>query len=267
VEICYFFILEVVITVSKTSPIFGRENEKFQSNNLTFLTIISLKMPIITQTYFDFFKDLAQNNSSEWFHANKKRYEKDAKEPFMTLVEAIVASLSDTEPDLALTPVKSMIFRINRDIRFSKDKRPYKENLAASIGRGGTKDKVSPGHYFHLGIAENFLAGGCYWFEEKETLYRVRNFIAQNPERFSQLIENKDFKAKWGVIKGEKNKRIPPEFADDVALQPLIMNTQFYWGASLSNDVVLSDNFVDILRGFWLAAQPMNAFFREAMYG
>lgn len=224
-------------------------------------------MSIITQSYFDFFTDLSQNNTSEWFHAHKKRYEKDAKEPFMALVEAIVASLSDTEPDLSLTPVKSMMFRINRDIRFSKDKRPYKENLAASITRGGTKDKTAPGHYFHLGNGENFLAGGCYWFEEKETLFRVRNFIAQHPERFSQLLENKDFIAKWGTIKGDKNKRIPPDFVEDVKLQPLIMNTQFYWGANISQEMVLRGDLVEILRGYFIAAQAMNTFFREAMKG
>jgi uncharacterized protein (TIGR02453 family) len=224
-------------------------------------------MPIITQAYYDFFEELAQNNSSEWFHANKKRYERDAKEPMLALMEAVVAALADTEPDLALTPVNKMLFRVNRDIRFSKDKRPYKENLAASIGRGGTKDKVSPGHYFHLGLKDNFLAGGCYWFEEKETLTRVRNFIAQYPERFAQLLENKDFKSKWGTIKGEKNKRVPTDFVEDVKVQPLILNTQFFWSTTIPKEVVLSDKLVEILRGYFVAAQPMNAFFREAMYG
>jgi uncharacterized protein (TIGR02453 family) len=221
---------------------------------------------MLKQSYFDFFEELSKNNDREWFTANKKRYEKDAKEPFITLVEAIVASLHDTEPDLSLIPAKQMLFRINRDIRFSKDKRPYKEHMSASIGRFGTKDKIYPGHYMHIAPHETFIAGGAYWFEEKTMLYRVRNFIAQYPERFAELIDNQAFKSTFGEIKGEKNKRMAPEFVEDVKRQPLIANTQFYWSIALTPKDALKPNFVEILRGYFETAQPLNNFLIEAMY-
>jgi uncharacterized protein (TIGR02453 family) len=224
-------------------------------------------MAIIQQAYFDFFEDLAKNNNSIWFNENKKRYEKTVKEPFLQLIEAIVASLHDTEPDLALVPAKQMLFRINRDIRFSKDKRPYKEHLGASIGRFGTKDKLYPGHYFQLGHAETFLAGGAYWFEEKEMLNRVRFFIADHAERFNTLLNAPAFAEKWGEIKGDKNKRLTSaELTEAAAMQPLIMNTQFYWSANIEPAMALRPDFVDILRGYFAAAQDMNAFLVEAMY-
>ena len=113
---------------------------------------------MLQQSYFDFFAELAQNNERDWFLAQKKRYESVAKEPFLHLLEQIVASLADSEPDLSLIPVKQMLFRINRDVRFSKDKRPYKEHLSASIGRFGTKDKLYPGHYLQLSAGESFMA-------------------------------------------------------------------------------------------------------------
>jgi uncharacterized protein (TIGR02453 family) len=225
-------------------------------------------MAILQPDYFDYFKDLAKNNNTVWFNENKKRYEKSAKEPFLALIEAVVAALNDTEPDLGLVPTKQMLFRINRDIRFSKDKRPYKENLAASIGRFGTKDKIYPGHYLQMGVSECFLAGGAYWFEEKEMLNRVRHFIADNPERFQNLLNEKAFSEKWTTIQGEKNKRLPnADLTEAAAEQPLIYNTQFYWSATFDSQLALQDNFVDILRGYFEAAQNMNQFLIEAMYG
>lgn len=221
---------------------------------------------MLNQAYFDFFEELALNNDRDWFHANKKRYEKDVKEPFVRLVEAVVASLRDTEPDLALIPAKQMLFRINRDIRFSKDKRPYKEHLSASIARFGTKDKLYPGHYFQIGATESFIAGGAYFFEEKEMLLRVRRFIMDNHERFLTLLNDPVFVEKWETIKGEKNKRLPPEFVEIAEIQPLIFNTQFYWGKNIEPKLALQDNFIEILRGYFEAAQPMNQFLVEAMY-
>jgi uncharacterized protein (TIGR02453 family) len=222
---------------------------------------------MIKQSYFDFFEELAANNHRDWFLANKKRYENDVKEPFLKLLEEIVASLADSEPDLGLTPVKNMMFRINRDTRFSKNKDPYKNNLGGSITRFGTKDKAYPGHYVQLGI-ENFIAGGAYWFEEKEMLNRVRHFMAMNAERFSQLLENQDFKSKWIEIKGEKNKRLnDPDLMEAAKSQPLILNTQFYWGIDIKKDMALKPDFVQQLRGYFIAAQPMNQFLLEAMNG
>ncbi len=222
---------------------------------------------MMSQDYFDFFNDLSKNNDREWFNANKKRYEVYAKEPFIGLIEKIVESLADSEPELSLIPAKQMLFRINKDVRFSKDKRPYKEHMSASIGRFGTKDKLYPGHYLQLSAHESFIAGGAYFFEEKEVLLRVRRFIMDNEERFSELINAPLFKEKWGEIKGEKNKRFPPEFTEALEIQPLIANNQFYWSKNIDSKEALEPNFVNILRGYFEAAQPMNEFLKEALYG
>ena len=222
---------------------------------------------MLTQDYFDFLLNLSKNNDRDWFNAHKKQYEKSAKEPFIELVEKIVASLADSEPELSLIPAKQMLFRINRDIRFAKDKRPYKEHLSASIGRYGTKDKIYPGHYFQLGAQESFIAGGAYFFEEKETLLRVRRYIMDNIEHFSSLISDENFINHWGEIKGEKNKRMAAEFTEALEYQPLIANTQFYWSKDIPAKEALKPDFVEVLRGHFEAAQPLNEFLKEAIYG
>ena len=123
-----------------------------------------------------------------------------------------------------------------------------------------------PGHYLQVSSGESFLAGGAYFFEEKEMLLRVRRYIMDNHERFLSLLHAPAFVEKWETIKGETNKRLTPEFAEFAEIQPLIANKQFYWGKNIEPKMALQDNFVDILRGHFEAAQPMNQFLVEAMY-
>lgn len=222
---------------------------------------------MLEQSYFDFFAELARNNEREWFLSQKTRYESTVKAPFLHLLEQITASLNDSEPELSLIPAKQMLFRINRDARFSKDKRPYKEHLSASIGRFGTKDKLYPGHYLQLSAHDSFIAGGAYFFEEKETLLRVRRYVVDNSDAFNALISDKKFTSKWGEMRGERNKRMQPEFAEVVEHQPFVANKQFYWQAQLDAKLALRPDFPNILRGYFEAAQPLNAFLREAIYG
>jgi uncharacterized protein (DUF2461 family) len=113
---------------------------------------------------------------------------------------------------------------------------------------------------------ESFLAGGAYWFEEKEMLLRVRRFIMDNSERFSALLNDPIFVKNWETIKGEKNKRMTSEFTEFVAIQPLVANTQFYWGKNIEPKMAFQDGFVETIKAHFEAAQPMNQFFIEAMY-
>ncbi len=224
-------------------------------------------MPIITPAYFEFFDDLAKNNDSPWFQANKKRYEKDVKEPFLQLIGEIIHQLQNsTEPDLIVDP-KRCLFRINRDIRFSADKRPYKEHLAASISKFGTKDKLYPGHYIHLGNDQLMIAGGAYFFEEKEMLARVRHYIADHEGEFKGLMEEPAFKEAFGEIKGEQNKRLTPELEEARQKQPLIANKQFYWSIELDKTEALKEDFAKYLVRVMKITKPLQDFLIAAMYG
>ena len=101
-------------------------------------------MIYFTKDFIGFFSDLENNNNRDWFHENKKRYETSVKGPFESLVSALISELSKVYPEMTITP-KDAIFRINRDIRFSKDKSPYKTHMAALISPGGKKDKTTSG--------------------------------------------------------------------------------------------------------------------------
>jgi len=116
---------------------------------------------MFTETYIQFFQDLANNNVREWFHANKKTYETAVKKPFYKFVEQLIEEIRLVNPDILITP-KDAIFRINRDIRFSKDKSPYKLNMSAAISKYGKKGNTCPGLYNDTGAEYVYVTRGAY---------------------------------------------------------------------------------------------------------
>jgi uncharacterized protein (TIGR02453 family) len=222
-------------------------------------------MSYFTQDFLDFFKELSQNNYKEWFHENKKRYENFVKNPFYEFVQEMIDRIRIEDPELEITP-KEAIFRINRDIRFAKDKSPYKTHMAASISAGGRKRHDVPGLYFQLSPEKSFVAGGSYVLE-KETLYRIRSAIAKAPDAFSKVIEEEEFKKKFGTIQGEKNKVLPKEFQDVLSKQPLIANKQFYYWADLDAGAILKPTLPEIIMDYYHAGKGVNEFLKGALSG
>jgi uncharacterized protein (TIGR02453 family) len=178
-------------------------------------------MIYFTPDFTKFLKDLEQNNSTEWFNQNRKVYEKQVKEPFARFVAEMIKQIQKHEPDVNIKPADA-IARINKDVRFSKDKTPYNTHVAANISPFGKKDKSYPGFYFQLSHDKVMLYGGSYMVQPVQ-LSKIRNSIAGNIEAFSALYESKDFKEKFGTIQGEKNKRVPEEFQTVAAQEPLIL--------------------------------------------
>jgi uncharacterized protein (TIGR02453 family) len=218
---------------------------------------------MLTQQSLDFLKDLAQNNNREWYHDNKKRYEKELKKPFENLVTAVIAEVQKVDPEVEI-PARKAIFRIYRDTRFSKDKTPYKTHVSAIIGPGGTKNKMYPGFYLHVEPGMLMLGGGAY-FLDTQSLYQVREFIMQNKDRFNQLITDPTFVAKYETLRGEQNKRLPKELTKAAEEQPLLYNKQFYFMAELPPDHVLREDFLDFMMEYYMAAKPVKDFLKEAL--
>jgi uncharacterized protein (TIGR02453 family) len=219
----------------------------------------------INKKLIEFLIDLEFNNNRDWFLANKPRYEKDVKEPFLHLIDELRTRLLPTEPYLADLETKKMIFRQHRDTRFSQNKNPYKEHVSALISPFGTKDKGFPSHYMHISSKEIFVAGGIYWFEEKELLQKVRNFVKDNNNCFSKLISDKNFVEKYGEIKGDKNKRLPKEFVEFEKTQPLIANKQFYWAATFDPKILFKEEGFELILSHFHIVKSLQDFFKEAI--
>lgn len=218
-------------------------------------------MQYFNEEFNDFFKGLAPNNNKEWFHANKKMYERAVKQPFDKFLLDLIANVKQAyAPTLDLAP-KQAKFRINRDIRFSKDKTPYKMFVSAVITPQGRKSREAVGLYLQLGVGELSFGGGSY-APSKEALDIIRNKIATHPQEFEQLLQQKAFTTFYptGVL-GEKNKRLPKKLKEATKKQPLIANKQFYFMANYEDEALItSPNFMDFVLQHYQAAIPMNNF-------
>lgn len=140
---------------------------------------------------YSFLRDLKKNNNKEWFDKNKERY-LIAKENVATVTDSFLKELSKFDKRFAQLTSKDCLFRIYRDVRFAKDKRPYKQNLGASLNVGGKKVQ-NAGFYLHIEPGETFLAGGI-WMPPGDLLKKIRQEIDYNSKQFNKILATSDFK-------------------------------------------------------------------------
>jgi len=218
----------------------------------------------LSKEYISFFKELSANNTSEWFNANKKRYEQHVKAPFHQLVQEVIVLMKKMDPQITLEP-KDSVFRINRDIRFSNDKSPYKTYMAAVVSRGGRKDTATPGIYFQADGGSISIFGGSYE-PDKENLARIRKAIAKDPKRVNKILQGKKFTDLFGKLGGDRYKILPPEFKAVAETTPAMYNKSFHYekeykGASYVTRTDLAKFIVD----HYKTAQEWNTFLMEAL--
>lgn len=215
--------------------------------------------------FLEFFKELAPNNHKDWFDENRKRYHKVIKDPFYAFVDEMIPEIAKIDKTNYDIMPKDCVFRINRDIRFSKDKSPYKLKMSAVISPGGKKDKTYPGLYFEMGPEDFRIYGGVYQLD-KDQLYDCRESIAKNLSKFNKIINEPKFKEVYGELNGDKNKIIPKEFKEAGEKQPLIYNKMWYYFTKLDPEVILQDDFKDILIENYKIGKPVKDFFEKALY-
>ena len=222
-------------------------------------------MPHFDPDFLQFFKDLAANNNREWFTANKKRYDTIVKKPFEIFITDLIDKVKKDDPTVQIE-AKDAIFRIYRDIRFSKDKTPYKIQVSAIVSPGGRKDMLTPGMYLELGPEHVRVYGGVY-MPEKNDLFNIRSYIVAHNDEFNTLIKDKKFVEMYGEVRGEKNKIIPKEFKDAAVAQPLLYNKQLYYFGQMEPEVVLSKDLINRIYAYYEAAKPMKKFLMKAIKG
>ncbi|WP_299185873.1 DUF2461 domain-containing protein [uncultured Aquimarina sp.] len=221
-------------------------------------------MQYFTEDFVNFFKELEQNNHKEWFHANKKRYELSIKKPFEVFVDRMIQEIQKYDPTLKIE-AKDCILRINKDIRFSKDKTPYNIHYTAFVSRGGRKDKSVPGMFLRFSPEMVGVMGGCFGVS-KEQLHGIRTKISQDSSGFRKLLNDDDFVQKFGSIKGRALKRVPKEWKEAFEKEPLIANKQFYFVGEESPDLITSESLIDKLMDYWKVMRPMNEYLTKAIY-
>lgn len=218
---------------------------------------------MLTKAYSTFFKDLEANNHKEWFQTHKSRYENDVKKPFVTLLEAIIDGVQAFDQEISTDP-KAAIFRINRDVRFSKDKTPYNTLMKAGIAPGGKKSAL-PGYYLGIG-ADTIHVGGGMFGVDKDQLKQIRSDIVHDHEGLASIINASDFKDRFGELKGERAKRLEPDFKGMMEQAPFIANKQFYAMAELPLRGYLdADELLPRLMDHFNAIYPLNRYLKNIL--
>jgi uncharacterized protein (TIGR02453 family) len=213
--------------------------------------------------YLKFYKELAANNNKEWFDENRGRYHKSVKEPFEQFVNDLIVAVQKKDKDINVG-AKDCIFRINRDVRFSKDKTPYKIRSSAIVAPGGKKGKSNPGFYFELGPESAGIYGGAY-FPDTDELLRIRTHISKNLKTFEALTADKKFKKYFGELQGEESSRVPANLKAAAEKQPLILRKQFYFGIDHKPSLITGKDLMKTMLEHYEVALPMMQFLRKAL--
>lgn len=219
---------------------------------------------MLQATTLKFLKNLSKNNSKEWFDAQKPAYQ-DAKADFESIVQQLIDGLSRQDAEVADLQVKDCVFRIYKDVRFSKDKTPYKTNMGAAFSPGGRKSP-RPGYYFHLEPGGKSFAGGGLWMPDVPVLKKSRQEIDYNFAEFQQLISNKDFIKYFGKIEGEALKTVPQGYQpDNPAIAYLKLKSFTVWH-SFSDDECTQPALVREILKVFAVMQPFVKFLDRALH-
>lgn len=212
-----------------------------------------------------FLKDLAKNNDRSWFEAHRKQYE-HTKEDFENFIHTVLDRHSKKDDDLKELTAKKCTFRINRDIRFSKDKSPYKTNMGASMNRGGKKS-IFAGYYFHCEPGKSFVGGGL-WMPMPPEMKKVRQEIDYCYEEFKQIVTAKKFRSVYKELyNGEDVKltKVPQGFEKDNPAAEYLKLKSWLAMKELTDEEITSKDLLKKTSEALEALQPMIKFLNRAI--
>lgn len=210
----------------------------------------------------EFLSDLKHNNNRDWFNTNKKRY-LEARSELDELVNQVIPEIRKFDPEIGTITAKDCVFRIYRDVRFSKDKSPYKTNMGGFIARGGRKGGFA-GYYIHIDPAGSFIAGGNY-MPPSDILKMIRQEIMYNIDEFKAIINKTSFRKTFGDLDGEKLSRPPKDFPADFPEIELLKLKSFTVMHPASMETLLQKDPVKYIVKVFKELHPLNQFLNNAL--
>jgi uncharacterized protein (TIGR02453 family) len=221
-----------------------------------------MRKPSERRAILGFLRELEGQNERGWFEANRNRYEK-ARRIFIELVGELIDAFGPVD-DLGGVTVKECVFRINRDVRFSKDKSPYKTVMSAVLGRGGRKSGVRS-YYFHIeSEGRSFLAGGLYAPSAAE-LGAVRQALADDARAFKKIIRAPAFVREFGELGGDSLKVAPLGYPKDHPDIELLRKKQFLVMHRLTDEEILSEDLIPRALAVYKAMKPFLLYLEETL--
>ena len=218
-----------------------------------------------SKDFFGFFSELADNNNRDWFNANKARYTDIVQGEMVEFITAIAPHLEKVSPHYIANPKRhgGSMFRIYKDVRFSKDKRPYKDHAACHFRHNAGKDAHASGFYVHI-ATDSIIFGGGIWKPPSDKLKLVRERIADRPDDWKKVISNKRLKDTFGGVAGDGLVRPPKGFDPEHKYIEDLKRQSFFAMRHAKPSLARSKNFVDEVAQTFKAASPLMKFLAAA---
>lgn len=189
-----------------------------------------------------FLSELSVNNNREWFEQNKQWY-LESREKVLFITEVFINEIRKFDKTIPVMDAKDCLFRIYRDVRFSKDKRPYKCHFGSFISNGGRKSE-GPGYYIHIEPAKTFVGGGIY-MPTSPLLKAIREYIASNGQEFKEVINDEAFTSALPEVFDDRLKTAPKGFPADHPHIDLLRFKSFAFSAHISDNLLMNGKFID----------------------
>ncbi|MGD0340277.1 MAG: DUF2461 domain-containing protein [Bacteroidales bacterium] len=216
----------------------------------------------IEKSTMQFLSDLKKHNDREWFAKNRKRYE-EARVNFTDFIQAVINEITSFDPILKGLEAKSCIYRINRDIRFSNDKSPYKTHFGAFILRGGNKNMhTCAGYYIHIEPGNCMISGGAY-IPPASWLSAIREKIDDQGDELLKICSDKEFVKYFGKIEGEKLKTAPKGYPKDHKFIELLKLKSFLATCLVSDEAATAKSYFNLIISGCRAMKPMIGFLND----
>ena len=210
-----------------------------------------------------FLAQLTENNTREWFQSNRKQYE-EAKKEVESFVNSLIPAIARFDESIRYAEAKDCMFRIFRDVRFAKDKSPYKTNMGAWIATTGRKSS-GPGYYLHLQPGGSFISVGVYMPEPLQ-LKKIRQEVYYNITEFKEILSDKKLRKYCdGLSEIEKTKLAPRDFPKDFPELDMLKHKHYILTYPLRDEMVESDHLYDLLILAFTAMYPFNVFLKRAL--
>ncbi len=220
---------------------------------------------MLSPSTIKFLKELKKNNNKAWFDINRKMYE-EAKADFAAFIQKVIDQLSKKDPSIKNLTAKDCMFRINRDVRFSKDKSPYKTNMGAYLNRGGKKSLYA-GYYFHCEPGRSFTGGGL-WMPMPPELKKVRQEIDYNFAAFREITSSKKFKSVYTDLSRDQEyvlTRLPKGYEADNPAAAYLKLKSFVAMTSLKDTDLTTKDLVKKTVASFEALQPLIEFINHSL--
>lgn len=216
----------------------------------------------ISENTLQFLSNLALNNNKDWFTENKAVYT-NAQQNMISFIENLITEMGNFDEEILKIDPKKTLFRIYRDVRFSKDKSPYKTNMGASLGMGKGSQKA--GYYLHVEPGKSFLAAGIY-MPNSSDLKTIRKEISLYSDDFLKVINDKNFKSLFKELDQEDQlKKIPQGFEKEDPMAEFLKLKNFIVVYSLKDEDLMKKEAPKKFAEIFKAAKPLNDFLNRAL--